>query len=244
MVPRDRIRSETGLILRTEKSVLFVIPWGTHWIIGTTDTDWELDQAHPAATSADIDYILEHVNTVLAVPLTHDDIEGVYAGLRPLLAGESEADVPAVPRARRGPAGARADRDRRRQVHDLPGDGAPTPSTPPREDIPVDTGWIFSLLALIVGGIGVTNTMAMSVLERVREIGIMRAVGWRTSRIAAMIVSEALAIGLLALAVGLSRSGTPARALHRAAARSRPWSSPTSPPACSPGGSRSRSASA
>ena len=79
-----------AIILRTEKSVLFVIPWGTHWIIGTTDTDWNLDLAHPAATKADIDYILEHVNTVLATPLTHDDIDGVYAGLRPLLAGESE----------------------------------------------------------------------------------------------------------------------------------------------------------
>ena len=82
--------SEVAIILRTEKSVLFVIPWGTHWIIGTTDTDWNLDLAHPAATKADIDYILEHVNTVLATPLTHDDIDGVYAGLRPLLAGESE----------------------------------------------------------------------------------------------------------------------------------------------------------
>src|SRR4051794_12296644 len=90
VVPRDRINSETGLILRTEKSVLFVIPWGTHWIVGTTDTDWELDLAHPAATRADIDYLLEHVNSVLKVPLTHDDIQGVYAGLRPLLSGESE----------------------------------------------------------------------------------------------------------------------------------------------------------
>jgi glycerol-3-phosphate dehydrogenase len=90
VVPRDRIVSETAIILRTEKSVLFVIPWGTHWIIGTTDTDWNLDLAHPAATKADIDYILGHVNTVLATPLTHDDIDGVYAGLRPLLAGESE----------------------------------------------------------------------------------------------------------------------------------------------------------
>jgi len=90
VVPRDRINSETGLILRTEKSVLFVVPWGTHWIIGTTDTDWELDKAHPAASRADIDYILDHVNSVLAVPLTHDDIQGVYAGLRPLLAGESD----------------------------------------------------------------------------------------------------------------------------------------------------------
>jgi glycerol-3-phosphate dehydrogenase len=90
VVPRDRIVSESGLILRTEKSVLFVIPWRNHWIVGTTDTDWNLDLAHPAATKHDIDYILEHVNAVLATPLTHDDIEGVYAGLRPLLAGESE----------------------------------------------------------------------------------------------------------------------------------------------------------
>jgi glycerol-3-phosphate dehydrogenase len=91
VVPRDRIRSESGLILRTEKSVLFVIPWGRHWIIGTTDTDWELDKAHPAASRSDIDYLLEHVNAVLETPLTHADVEGVYAGLRPLLSGESEA---------------------------------------------------------------------------------------------------------------------------------------------------------
>jgi putative ABC transport system permease protein len=66
----------------------------------------------------------------------------------------------------------------------------------------ISTGWIISILALIVGGIGVTNTMAMSVFERVREIGILRAVGWRTQRIAGMIVSEAIAICLLALGVG------------------------------------------
>ncbi|MEO9324883.1 glycerol-3-phosphate dehydrogenase/oxidase [Nocardioides sp. C4-1] len=91
VVPKDRIRSEVGLILRTEKSVLFVIPWGRHWIIGTTDTDWSLDKSHPAASEADIDYLLEHVNSVLETPLTRADVEGVYAGLRPLLEGESEA---------------------------------------------------------------------------------------------------------------------------------------------------------
>ena len=90
VVPKDRIHSSSGVILRTEKSVLFVIPWGRHWIIGTTDTPWDLDKDHPAASKADIDYVLEHVNAVLNVPLTHDDVEGVYAGLRPLLSGESE----------------------------------------------------------------------------------------------------------------------------------------------------------
>ncbi|TJY71426.1 glycerol-3-phosphate dehydrogenase/oxidase [Arthrobacter sp. CAU 1506] len=91
VVPRDRFQSTVGLILRTEKSVLFVIPWGRHWIIGTTDTDWDLDKAHPAASSRDIDYLLDHVNQVLQRPLTREDVEGVYAGLRPLLAGENDS---------------------------------------------------------------------------------------------------------------------------------------------------------
>jgi glycerol-3-phosphate dehydrogenase len=90
VVPRDRIRSETGLIMRTAVSVLFVIPWGRHWVIGTTDTPWDLDKAHPAASRADIDYLLGQVNAVLKEPLRPEDVEGVYAGLRPLASGESE----------------------------------------------------------------------------------------------------------------------------------------------------------
>ncbi|MDT0260298.1 glycerol-3-phosphate dehydrogenase/oxidase [Jatrophihabitans lederbergiae] len=90
VVPRDRLQSNTGLILRTATSVLFVIPWGRHWIIGTTDTDWNLDLAHPAASARDIDYLLDQVNSVLSSPLSRADVEGVYAGLRPLLSGESE----------------------------------------------------------------------------------------------------------------------------------------------------------
>lgn len=91
VVAREKIDSSAALILRTEKSVLFIIPWGAHWIIGTTDTDWKLDLAHPAATSADIEYILGHVNNALAEPITRDDIQGVYAGLRPLLSGTSDS---------------------------------------------------------------------------------------------------------------------------------------------------------
>lgn len=91
VVPRDRIRGDSGMILRTEKSVLFVIPWKRHWIIGTTDTSWSLSKDHPAASRSDIDYLLGHVNEVLSEPITHDDVQGVYAGLRPLLAGEDDA---------------------------------------------------------------------------------------------------------------------------------------------------------
>jgi len=91
LVPRSRINSATGIITRTEKSLLFVIPWGSFWIIGTTDTDWSLDLAHPAASQSDIDYLLEQANTLLADPLTREDVVGVYAGLRPLLSGEDDS---------------------------------------------------------------------------------------------------------------------------------------------------------
>jgi glycerol-3-phosphate dehydrogenase len=90
VVPRDRIRAQAGIISRTEKSVLFIIPWGPSWLVGTTDTDWELDLAHPAASRSDVDYLLGQANRLLRTPLTHEDVVGVYAGLRPLLSGETE----------------------------------------------------------------------------------------------------------------------------------------------------------
>ncbi|HEY3010618.1 MAG TPA: glycerol-3-phosphate dehydrogenase/oxidase [Micromonosporaceae bacterium] len=90
VVPRSAITGDAGLILRTPSSVLFVIPWGGHWVVGTTDTDWRLDRDHPAASARDIAYLLNAVNAVLDRPLSTSDIEGVYAGLRPLLAGEAE----------------------------------------------------------------------------------------------------------------------------------------------------------
>ncbi|WP_319804595.1 glycerol-3-phosphate dehydrogenase/oxidase [Nocardioides malaquae] len=95
VVPRDRIRSETGFITKTPHSVLFVIPWDRHWIIGTTDTPWDLDLAHPAASRTDIDYLLDQVNALLKVPLDHSDVVGVYAGLRPLLKPLRKAGVEA-----------------------------------------------------------------------------------------------------------------------------------------------------
>jgi len=94
VVPRSAISGEVGLILRTPSSVLFVIPWGGHWIIGTTDTDWHLDRGHPAASATDIEYLLGQVNQVLDRPLSTSDIEGVYAGLRPLLSPEARTRTP------------------------------------------------------------------------------------------------------------------------------------------------------
>jgi glycerol-3-phosphate dehydrogenase len=88
VVPYEAIRADTGIISRTEKSVLFIIPWGQRWIVGTTDTDWTGDRAEPTPTGEDIDYILEHANRVLDRPLTRSDVIGVYAGLRPLVAAD------------------------------------------------------------------------------------------------------------------------------------------------------------
>jgi glycerol-3-phosphate dehydrogenase len=90
LVPRDRLNLHTGMIMRTEKSVLFVIPWAEHWIIGTTDTEWALDKNHPTATAADVQYILDRVNSLLREPLTRADIVGTYAGLRPLMTGATK----------------------------------------------------------------------------------------------------------------------------------------------------------
>ena len=93
VVPKDALDAEAALCFVTEKSVLFVIPWGEYWIIGTTDTDWEkgLSLPDPAPTKADIDYILDQVNQRVRNKISREDIVGVYSGLRPLLSGKSDS---------------------------------------------------------------------------------------------------------------------------------------------------------
>ncbi|MBW8171597.1 glycerol-3-phosphate dehydrogenase/oxidase [Ornithinimicrobium sp. Arc0846-15] len=85
VVPRERLKGTSGVLIQTEKSVLFFVPWSRYWLIGTTDTAWELDRQNPVATATDIEYVLEHANEVLNTELTRDDVIGWYAGLRPLL---------------------------------------------------------------------------------------------------------------------------------------------------------------
>jgi glycerol-3-phosphate dehydrogenase len=85
VVPREAVQADTGMIVRTDKSVLFLIPWAERWIVGTTDTDFSGDRAEPGATAEDVEYILSAANRVLARPLTRADVIAVYAGLRPLV---------------------------------------------------------------------------------------------------------------------------------------------------------------
>jgi putative ABC transport system permease protein len=62
--------------------------------------------------------------------------------------------------------------------------------------------WVVSLIALLIGVISMLNTMAMSVLERTQEIGILRAVGWPRRRVIFMVLGEAVLLGLAAATVG------------------------------------------
>ncbi|MBF6600710.1 MAG: ABC transporter permease [Dehalococcoidia bacterium] len=61
-----------------------------------------------------------------------------------------------------------------------------------------------TILALVIGAIGVMNTMVMSVFERTREFGVLRAVGWTRARLIALVMSEALLISLVGAAVGVA----------------------------------------
>ena len=124
VVPRSAITGEAGLILRTATSRCSSSSRGAGTGSSAPPTPtggWTA--SHPAASARDIDYLLDQVNAVLDRPLTTADIEGVYAGLRPLLAGEADSTSQALPRARGLRADARAAAGRGRQVHDVPGDG-------------------------------------------------------------------------------------------------------------------------
>ncbi|MEN6452327.1 MAG: ABC transporter permease, partial [Thermoguttaceae bacterium] len=62
--------------------------------------------------------------------------------------------------------------------------------------------WIISAIAIIIGAVGVLNTMVMSVSERTREIGILRAIGWRKGRIMRMILMESMGLSIIGGVVG------------------------------------------
>ena len=91
VMPGSAINSDAGIILKTSLSVLFLIPWAGKWVVGTTDTPYDGNRAEPFASREDIQYILEQANRVLKPELKAEDIIGVYAGLRPLVANIKSA---------------------------------------------------------------------------------------------------------------------------------------------------------
>ncbi len=84
-------------------------------------------------------------------------------------------------------------------------------ATPARDHVQNDTqirlaramSWATAAVALILGSVGMLNTMLMSIFERTREIGILRAVGWKRWRVLALVLGEALAIALMGTVVGM-----------------------------------------
>jgi putative ABC transport system permease protein len=78
--------------------------------------------------------------------------------------------------------------------------------------------WAVSSIALVVGAIGVMNTILMSVFERLHEIGILLAIGWRRGRIMGMILAESLLLGFIGGIVGCGLGVAAARLLQRS-----PW---------------------
>ena len=98
LVPRDRIKSATAIITRTPASVLFILPWGQNWIIGTTDDDYTGDISEPTVTAGDVDYLLGQANRWLTRQLTTADVVGVYSGIRPLVASGGDASTTSLSR--------------------------------------------------------------------------------------------------------------------------------------------------
>jgi putative ABC transport system permease protein len=76
--------------------------------------------------------------------------------------------------------------------------------------------WATAAVALILGSVGMLNTMLMSIFERTREIGILRAVGWRRRRVLALVLGEALVIALMGTLLGMLLAVAGLRALTMA----------------------------
>jgi len=91
VLPKSAIKSKEGIILKTALSVLFLIPWADKWIVGTTDTPYTGDRREPIADRTDVEYIINEANKVLKPKIKIEDVIGVYAGLRPLVANKKNS---------------------------------------------------------------------------------------------------------------------------------------------------------
>ena len=92
-LPGDAIKADEGIIIKTAVSVLFIIPWKDQWMIGTTDTEYLGDPNEPLADRSDVQYIIDQANRVLSPRINIDQVIGVFAGLRPLVANKKESET-------------------------------------------------------------------------------------------------------------------------------------------------------
>src|SRR4051812_7914413 len=123
---------------------------------------------------------------------------------------------------------------RQRIEREIPGVAA----TPARDHVERDVqlrlakvmAWATAALALLLGSVGMLNTMIMAVFERTQEIGILRALGWRRRRVLGLILGEALCLGLLGGVLGLVLAVIGLRALLLAPT-ARGFIDPNLPPA-------------
>ncbi|MFL5756254.1 MAG: glycerol-3-phosphate dehydrogenase C-terminal domain-containing protein, partial [Chloroflexota bacterium] len=93
VLPRDRIRSSEGLTIRVPGRVVFVIPWGDVWLLGTTDRPHVGTSERPTATPDEAAELLSATNQVTDANLTLDDALASFAGVRPLVAGDGSSTV-------------------------------------------------------------------------------------------------------------------------------------------------------
>ncbi len=95
VVAGERFTGATGLTVRVPGRVVFVIPWGRRWLIGTTDVTHEGPIDRPFAAPDEVDYLLETVNRVLSERIERSDVIATFAGVRPLAGGGQDDTVSA-----------------------------------------------------------------------------------------------------------------------------------------------------
>ncbi|MBW3618815.1 MAG: glycerol-3-phosphate dehydrogenase/oxidase [Actinobacteria bacterium] len=94
VIARDRIASDVGLTLRVDGRVIFIVPWESSWLLGTTDVVHDGAVARPTATPGEVSYLLHAANRSLDVELTAGDVLATFAGIRPLVGSPTQAPGP------------------------------------------------------------------------------------------------------------------------------------------------------
>jgi glycerol-3-phosphate dehydrogenase len=97
VVPRDRLPLKDAAVLLPSKQgdgrSMFAIPWGAQTILGTTDTPYDGGLDDLSITAEDLDYVLDAGNAVFRQQLTPEDVQGAWAGVRPLLKQQGSSSM-------------------------------------------------------------------------------------------------------------------------------------------------------